>query len=219
MNSETSSEARQQIVDTCRRLNDLGLTHGTSGNVSVRTTGGFLVSPSAVAYSSFKPSDVVTVGLDGTISGGRPSSEWLMHRDLYVARADVGAIIHAHPDYCTALSCQRRSIPPFHYMVAIAGGDSIRCADYALFGTQALSDAVLRAIRGRNACLIGNHGMICVGSDLDDTLILAEEVEALARQYWLSCAAGEPVLLSESEMIEVIDRFKTYKSGKSVSNA
>lgn len=206
----------QRIINACLAMHREGINQGSAGNVSMRTAGGFLITPSAVAYERMRPEDMVQMDLEGQSAGERrPSSEWRMHRDIYRARPEAGAVVHAHPTFCTALSCLRRDIPPFHYMVAVAGGADIRCSGYALFGTQALSDAMLSALEGRRACLLGTHGMICFHKNLDKALRLAVEVETLARQYWHACQAGEPVLLSDSEMAEVVAKFEGYGQGQS----
>lgn len=202
---------RQAIVAACREMNALGINQGSSGNVSARVAGGFLVTPSGMAYDEMAPADIVEMDLEGGHRGKiAPSSEWRMHRDIYRGRPEAGAVVHSHPTFCTALACLHLEIPAFHYMVAVAGGASIRCADYATFGTQALSDNMLRALEARRACLLANHGMICFGPTVKSALALAVEVEALARQYWHARQAGAPVLLSEAEMITVLERFKSY---------
>lgn len=201
----------QRIIDACLAMHREGINQGSAGNISVRTAGGFLITPSGVAYERMRPEDMVQMDLEGQSAGEqRPSSEWRMHCDIYRTRPEAGAVVHAHPTFCTALSCLRKGIPPFHYMVAVAGGSDIRCSGYALFGTQALSDAMLAALEGRRACLLGTHGMICFHDDLDRALNLSIEVETLARQYWHACRIGEPVLLSEAEMAEVIMQFGDY---------
>ncbi|MYH90871.1 MAG: class II aldolase [Gammaproteobacteria bacterium] len=201
----------QQIIDACLAMNREGINQGSAGNISMRSAGGFLITPSALAYERMHPEDMVQVNLEGRFAGERkPSSEWRMHRDIYRTRPDAGAVVHAHPTFCTALACLRKDIPPFHYMVAVAGGADIRCSGYALFGTQALSDTMLSALEGRRACLLGTHGMICYHDDLDKALRLAVEVETLARQYWHTCRIGEPVLLTDAEMAEVIAQFDGY---------
>lgn len=208
----SSSNLRQQLVETARRMNTLGINQGAAGNISFRVIDGFVITPSAMPYDEMTADDLVEVALDSgeVVSGGRPSSEWRFHRDIYLARADVDAVLHAHPVFCTALACQRRSIPAFHYMVAVAGGDSIECADYALFGTQALSDHVLEALQDRRACLMANHGMIALGRDLRGALALAVEVETLAAQYVRSLQMGDPVLLSEEQMQAALEAFSGY---------
>ena len=202
---------RQQIIATALRMNELRINRGRSGNVSARTDDGFLVTPSGLLYEETTPEDIAAVTLGGQASGPRqPSTEWRFHRDIYAARHDVGAIVHTHSTFATTLACLGRDIPPFHYMVAVAGGKDIRCAGYATFGTQALSDCALAALEGRSACLLANHGMIAVGASLAAALALAVEVEALAEQYWRSLQIGTPNLLSDSEMDTVLEKFRTY---------
>lgn len=201
----------QQIIDTCLAMDANRINQGSAGNVSARFEEGFLITPSGMAYDRLVPDDIVYVGMDGSAQGRlTPSSEWRMHLDIYAARPEAGAVLHAHSTFATALSCLRRDIPAFHYMVAVAGGTDIRCSSYALFGTQALSDSMLMALKERRACLLGTHGMICFHDDLDKTLWLAVEVETLAKQYWHACLAGEPVLLSDAQMCEVLEKFQHY---------
>ncbi len=199
---------RREIIDACLQMNGLGINQGTSGNISARIAGGFLISPSAIPYDRTSPSQIVPVRLDGSYQGDvKPSSEWRMHLDIYAARPEAQAVVHAHPTFCTALSCLRKDIPAFHYMIAAAGGTDIRCADYATFGTQELSDHMLTALRDRTACLLGTHGMICFGANLERAMWLAVEVEALARQYWHACQAGKPHILSAKQMQPVLEAF------------
>lgn len=201
----------QQVIDTCLAMNAQDINQGSAGNVSVRYADGFLITPSGLPYRALEPEDIVYVDLGGNSEDRlEPSSEWRMHRDIYVERDEAGAVLHAHSTFATALSCLRLDIPAFHYMIAVAGGDSIRCADYALFGTQALSDNMLSALRDRRACLLGTHGMICFHDDLDKALALGVEIEALARQYWHARQAGEPVILDDEQMQQVLDRFSSY---------
>jgi L-fuculose-phosphate aldolase len=189
----------------------LRINRSTSGNVSARTGDGFLVTPSGLPYEETTPEDIAAVTLGGQASGPRqPSTEWRFHRDIYAARHDVGAIVHTHSTFATTLACLGRGIPAFHYMVAVAGGKDIRCAGYATFGTQALSDHTLVALAARKACLLANHGMIAVGASLAAALTLAVEVEALAEQYWRALQIGTPNLLSDSEMDTVLEKFRTY---------
>ena len=193
---------RQAIIASCREMNALGIN---------QVEGGFLITPSGVPYDEMAPGQMVEMDLNGGHRDGqKPSSEWRMHGDIYRGRPEAGAVVHTHATFCTALACLHREIPAFHYMVAVAGGASIRCADYATFGTQALSDNMLRALEGRRACLLANHGMICFGPDLKKALALAVEVETLARQYWHAGQAGEPVLLLDEEMNTVLELFKGY---------
>ena len=207
----TETKLRREIVATALKMNALGINRGKSGNVSARVAGGFLVTPTGLAYESTRPEDIVAMTLAGESSASRlPSSEWRFHRDIYAAREEACAIVHAHSPFATTLACLGRDIPPFHYMVAIAGGRDIRCAPYATFGTQELSDHALRALDGRKACLLANHGMIAVEGSLSAALALAVEVEALAEQYWRALQIGTPNLLSDAEMALVLAKFATY---------
>lgn len=202
---------RREIIATALRMNELRINRGRSGNVSARDGDGFLITPSGLPYEETKPEDIAAVTLAGKASGPRQAStEWRFHRDIYAARHDVGAIVHTHSTFATTLACLGRDIPAFHYMVAVAGGKDIRCAGYATFGTQALSDRALAALDGRNACLLANHGMIAVGGTLADALELAVEVEALAEQYWRTLQTGNANLLSDAEMDVVLEKFKSY---------
>ena len=192
-------------------MNDTGLNQGTSGNISARTDDGFVITASGIAYDRMEESHIVEMDLDGGYRGEfLPSSEWRMHLDIFAARADARAIVHTHSPCATALSCLGRDIPAFHYMIAAAGGNSLRCADYATFGTQELSDNMLVALEGRSACLLANHGMISFGANLRAAFALAVEVESLCRQYALACQLGEPIILDDAEMANVQERFKTY---------
>jgi L-fuculose-phosphate aldolase len=211
----SESELRQAVVDTARAMNAAGINRGKSGNVSVRWRkagfDGFLVTPSGLPYERTEAADIVPVDLDGRAHGSlAPSSEWRFHRDIYATRPEVEAIVHTHAPFATTLACHERGIPPFHYMVAAAGGSDIRCAQYATFGTQALSDHAIAALTGRRACLLAHHGMIAVGRSLDATLALAIEVETLAEMYWRALQLGEPPLLPAPEMDEVLRRFAHY---------
>ncbi len=209
MNGEAA--LRAALAETARQAVLQGLNQGASGNASARWENGFLVTPSGLPGATLQAAQMVFVGLDGVAHGAlKPSSEWRIHRDLYVAHPEVHAVVHAHSPHAVSLSCLRRAIPPFHYMVAAAGGRDIRCADYATFGTQALSQAVLAALRDRRACLMSNHGQVAVGATLDAALDLALEVEALCAQYWRASLMGEPVLLDDTEMDVVLERFRDY---------
>ena len=202
---------RDEIVATARAMNAAGINRGMSGNVSARIDGGFLITPSGVPYNATSSADIVAMTDDGETRGHlAPSTEWRFHRDIYVARPELNAIVHAHPPFATTLACLARDIPAFHYMIAVAGGKDIRCAPYATFGTQELSDRALAALEGRQACLLANHGMIAVGSSLANALALAVEVEALAEQYWRTLQIGTPNLLSDAEMDIVLRKFHTY---------
>jgi L-fuculose-phosphate aldolase len=211
----SEADLRREIIATALEMNSLGINRGKSGNVSARIEDGFLVTPTGLAYESTQPEDVVAMTLDGESRGPRlPSSEWRFHRDIYAARPEVGAIVHAHSPFATTLACLGKDIPAFHYMIAVAGGKDIRCAPYATFGTQALSEHALHALAGRSACLLANHGMIAVGTKLPHALALAVEVEALAEQYWRALQIGEPSLLSDAEMDIVLAKFASYGQPK-----
>ena len=203
---------RMRIVAAARRLVEIGISPATSGNLSVRVKTGYIVTPSATAYTALHPDDLVFMGEDWTHGGGqkRPSSEWRLHRDIYKTRPEVGAVVHVHSPCATTLACLRRPIPAFHYEVAFAGGRDIRCSEYATFGTEELSGAALAALEGRRACLLANHGAVALGETLDDAILLAERVEFLARAYWQALQVGEPVLLDDAEMARVLARFATY---------
>lgn len=199
------------VAEFARRSVAAELNQGTSGNVSARSPDGFLITPSGRDMTGLGAADVVPVAMDGGAPEGmKPSSEWRFHRDIYAAFPEAGAIVHAHSPFAVALACLRRDVPPFHYMVAMAGGTDIRCARYATFGTQALSDAVLEALQDRRACLMANHGLVAWGKSLGGALALALEVEALCGQYLRCLQAGEPVLLTDAEMGEVLEKFRGY---------
>ena len=202
---------RVRLIEAARRMNASGINQGRSGNVSARVGGGFLVTPTGVPYECLNPPDLVFMRQDGQREGTyTPSSEWRLHRDIYEKRPEAGAIVHTHSPYATSIACLRRPIPAFHYEIAFAGGNDIRCADYATFGTQELSDNAIRAMEGRRACLLANHGVAAIGADLDDAFSMADKVETLARLYWQALQAGEPVILDADEMARILERFKTY---------
>lgn len=203
--------ARAAIIAAARAMNDLGINQGTSGNVSHRVEGGFLVTPTGMDYAALTPADIVFMRFDGSHDGARlPSSEWRFHRDILKARPDVAAVVHTHAMFATTLACLNRDIPAFHYMIAVAGGDTIRCAPYATFGTEELSRHAVAALKDRKACLLANHGMIAVGSTLNHALKLAVEVETLAGMYWRALQVGKPRLLGKAEMRRVLKKFATY---------
>ena len=205
------AELRAEIIATALRMNALGINQGKAGNISVRLGAGYLITPSGLPYDETAPGDIVAMDLDGQSRGSRqPSSEWRFHQDIYRARPDVAAVLHAHCPYATTLACLELEIPAFHYMVAVAGGNNIRCAPYATFGTQELSDHAVAALQCRKACLLAHHGMIAVGPSLRDALALAVEVEALAAQYWRILQIAQPKLLADAEMAIVVEKFKTY---------
>ncbi len=210
----TETELRERMVDTCRKMNATGINQGTSGNLSARSGDGFLITPSSLPYDKMGPGDLVEMDFEGSYAGRRPSSEWRFHRDILKARKDVDVVLHCHSVYATTLACHHREIPAFHYMVGVAGGMTIRCAEYATFGTQALSDAALKALDGRLACLLGQHGQISLGRTLDEALWLATEVETLSRLYVQALSLGDPPVLSEEEMARVIDQMRRMSYGQ-----
>ncbi len=203
---------REGLVATARRMSELGLTPGMSGNVSVRTPTGMLVTPSGMPYSELVPDDAVELKPDGSMRAGQrtPTSEWQLHRDILGARQDVQAIVHTHSLFCTTISCLRRDIPPIHYMVVLAGSDAIPCAEYATFGSAQLALNAVTALRGGNACLLANHGMVALGGSLAEALRLAAEVETLASQYWHAAQIGTPHVLDRDELLKVRARFREY---------
>jgi L-fuculose-phosphate aldolase len=208
----TDKKLREAVIAGCRELVQRGLAFGTSGNVSVRRDERcFFVSPTGIPYDALEPDDIPLMDVDGRWFGRRrPSSEWRFHRDVFRSRDEIAAIVHTHSPKATSLACTGRGIPAFHYMVAVAGGQDIRCAPYYTFGTQELSDAALAALEGRKACLLANHGVITVGADLPAALALAGEVENLAAQYCTALALGEVRILHETEMRQVVEKFRIY---------
>lgn len=204
---------RAAIIAAAKRLDTAGFMPSKSGNLSVRDGDGFVVTPAALPYAKLHGTDMVRVGLDGSVADGqrRPSSEWRLHQAIYAARPDAQAIVHTHSPRATALSCARRGIPPFHYAVLAAGGPDIRCAEHATFGTQALADNCIRAMEGRRAVLLANHGVVAIGATLDKAEVLAREVENLAGQYLALLASGlAPVLLNGQELDEAAAQFSDY---------
>ena len=207
-----STILRKHIIETAIAFNTSGLSVSTSGNLSARTSQGYLITPTGIPYHQLKEADIVEMDLQGNVVYGdlKPSSEWHFHQDIYLAREEINAIVHVHSDYATGIACTRQDIPAFHYMVARAGGDSIRCAEYATFGTDALSQNAVKALQGRNACLLANHGMIALGESIDSAYKLAEEIENIAKQYYISKQLGAVVLLDGDEMKINLEKFKTY---------
>ena len=217
-----SQPLRSALIEHAQRMAPAQLNRGSAGNLSVRAVhagqSGYLITPTGMTYADLTPDDLVFIGLDGSAHGQRkPSSEWRFHHDVYASRPEAGAILHAHSPFAVTLACLRREIPPFHYMIARFGGDTLRCADYATFGTQALSDAALAALEDRCACLLANHGLLVFGSDLKHAFDLAVEAEELCEQYWRACAIGSPVLLDADEMHRVLAKFATYGQQPDVS--
>lgn len=208
-------ELRHQLIASACRLAPAGLNRGTAGNLSVRTveggTAGYLITPSGMDYARLAPDDLVFMDFAGRYAGSRkPSSEWLFHRELYAHRPEIAAVIHVHSPFATSLACLRRDIPAFHYMIARFGGDSLRCAEYATFGTQALADHACAALQGRTACLLANHGLLVAGQTLDEAFALTVAAEELCEHYWRACQMGTPIVLDAQEMATVIARFARY---------
>ena len=204
-------EARGSVVEAARALDAQGLNRGTSGNVSLRFRHGLLITPSGVPTARMAPGDIVFMGLDGAFAPGlRPSSEWRFHRDILAARAEIGAVVHAHPVHCTAFAICGRDIPAVHYMIAAFGGPDVRCAPYAPYGTEELSRLALAALEDRACCLLSNHGMIAAGATLEKALWLAVELETLCRQYAVALRVGTPAVLSDREIAGTVERFRGY---------
>jgi L-fuculose-phosphate aldolase len=205
-------QLRDELVATARRMSDLGLSPGMTGNVSVRTERGFVVTPSGMPYDQLHADDLVAIDRDGTIRPGQrtPSTEWQLHRDVLAARPDAQALVHTHSLYCTTVACLRRPIPAIHYMVVRAGADEIPCADYATFGTAELAASVVRALGRGHACLMANHGMVALGDSLAAALRLAAEIETLAAQYWHAAQIGQPHVLPHDELDRVRHQFAGY---------
>lgn len=202
---------REALCTTYRDLERLGLSSGSAGNVSARWGDGMLVSPAGATAASVAPAAFVAMTFDGeVVSSGKPSSEWAMHAEIYRRTPSAQAVVHAHPDACVALSCQRRAIPAFHYMIASFGGSDVPCSAYAPFGTTELALAAAAVLKDRSACLLANHGMICHAKTLDQAMANALKLEVLARQYILSLQIGPPVILTAEEMVVVRERYRSY---------
>ena len=211
MSNEMNS--KQILCDAIIKLNTLGLNHGATGNCSIRKEEGFLISPSGISNDSLKSEHIVLMRMDGTLVNPKklqPSSEWLFHRDIFTSRKDVNAVVHTHSVYASALSVLGAAIPQFHYMIAVTGGKEIPCAQYAMFGTQELSDNILKSLGKQKACLMSNHGLITVGTDLKEAVDIAEEVEHLSKMYVIANMPRKPHLLSDEEMDDVLKRFQSY---------
>ena len=214
-------DQRKQIIEFCLKLNSTNLSPLRSGNISSRAKedgkDGYLITPSGKKYDSLKPENIVFMGLNEEIenndSGNKPSSEWRFHRDIYLNKKDVQAIVHAHSPHATAVSSHGKSIPPFHYMIALAGGEDIKCSEYATFGTKELSHNVVKALMNRKACLMSNHGQVAFGKNLEQAFELAQEIENICQQYIIALKIGEPKILSFEEMKKVLDKAKSYKKG------
>jgi len=216
--NDAARALRQQIIDTCRQLEARGLNQGTSGNVSVRcgadTAAGFFLTPTSLPYDRMVPEDVVHVTLDGRCTGRcRPSSELPFHLAIMQQRPDAVAVIHTHSTHVTTMACLRKDIPAVHYLVGLFGGNNLRCAEYATFGTPELSANLLRALAGRRAALMANHGLVVIGSDLPQALALTAEAETLATIYWRALCAGAPAILPDAEMAIVVNKFRDFGYG------
>lgn len=217
MNSKPDAETalRQEVIETALEMERLGINQGTSGNISARWRDGLLITPSGVPYAELNTQDIVWLPLDvsedaAVFEQSRPSTEWRFHRDILCSRPEINAVVHTHSNAATALAIHGRDIPAHHYMVAVAGGNSIRCAPYATFGSQTLSVHAINALKDRTACLLAHHGVIAIGHDLARALWLANEVEVLAQQYLLACQLGTPPVLSDEAISEVIEKFRGY---------
>ncbi|MCX7148653.1 MAG: class II aldolase/adducin family protein [Rhodocyclales bacterium] len=211
--SDAAADLADKVLATARAMNSCGINRGSAGNVSARCEDGFIITPTGMAYDDCETADMVRVGAGGTVAATalrKPSSEWRFHHDIYAARPEAGAVVHTHSPFATALACQQQGVPAFHYMVARFGGVDVRCAAYATFGTQELSDAIISALESRCACLMAHHGMVVFGRDADHALALAVELETLCEQYWRVLQLGAPRLLSNAEMTRVMASFATY---------
>jgi len=214
-------DQRNKIIEFSLKLNSTNLSPLRSGNISLRSKenskDGYLITPSGKKYETLKPEDIVFMGIneeeENNDSNNKPSSEWRFHRDIYANKKNAQAIVHAHSPHATAVSSHRKPIPPFHYMIALAGGEDIKCADYATFGTEELSNNVIKALENRNACLMSNHGQVAFGKDLEDAFELAQEIENICHQYTIALKLGKPKILSFKEMKKVLNKAKDYKKG------
>jgi L-fuculose-phosphate aldolase len=212
-------QIRRAMIATCIKMNESGINQGTSGNISVRIDEGFLITPSGVPYDEMKPQDIVLMHIDASHEGPRkPSTEWRFHRDIMEKKPEVGAVIHLHSMFCTSLSILRREIPAIHYMIAVSGGPTIPCVPYVTWGTQQLADYILGALENRHACLLANHGMVCIGPNLKKAAWLAVEIETLAAQYWRALQVGIPYILPDEEVAHVIEKFKSYGQVSEIKN-
>ena len=215
----TEAELRRAVIATARSMNALGINQGASGNVSARVGGHMLITPSGVPYEALTPKAIAKLAFDG--DGGwtgplKPSSEWRFHLDILRARPEAGAVVHTHAVHCAAFSMLREPLRATHYMIAMFGGPDVRCTSYAPYGTPELSALAVEGLRGRTAVLLGNHGMITIGRDLDEALSRAVELETLAKQTFIASQMGKPVLLSDEEVMRVVERFKGYGANAQV---
>ena len=214
-------DQRNKVIEFSLKLNSTNLSPLRSGNISLRVKenneDGYLITPSGKKYETLKPEDIIFMGLNDEAekndSDKKPSSEWRFHRDIYLSKTDAQAIVHAHSPHATAVSSHGKSIPPFHYMIALAGGEDIKCAEYATFGTKELSENVIKALTDRSACLMSNHGQVAFGKNLDEAFELAQEIENICHQYTIALKLGKPKILSFEEMKKVLDKAQNYKKG------
>jgi L-fuculose-phosphate aldolase len=207
-------EVRRSIISQCLFMNSSGLNQGNSGNISVRFGDRMLITPTSIPYSEMTPEMIAAMPVEGEYGAyegpNKPSSEWRFHLDIMKARPEVGSVVHTHATYSTILAIARKPIPACHYMVAAFGGDDVRVSGYARYGTKALSEHVLKALEGRNGCLMANHGMLTVGSSLKKAMWRAVELETLAKQYYHTLLIGGPVILSAEQIAETMESFSTY---------
>jgi len=205
---------RENLLKITNKLLAEGLNHGATGNCSCRDRGGFLITPTGVDSSKLTTDMIVRMNLSGSFSEleskYQPSSEWQFHQAILKKYPEINAVVHTHSVFASALSTLGQGIPAFHYMIAVAGGDSIRCAPYAMFGTTELSNNILVAIQDRKACLLSNHGLVAMGKDLNEAFNIAQEVEHLSRLFVEAKKIGEPKLISKKQMMEVLNRFNSY---------
>ena len=214
-------DQRNQIIEYSLKLNSTNLSPLRSGNISLRgredEIEGYLITPSEKKYETLKAEDIVFMGLNDEVENtdisNKPSSEWRFHRDIYVNKKEAHAIVHAHSLHATAVSSHGKPIPPFHYMIALAGGEDIKCAEYATFGTKELSDNIIKALENRSACLMSNHGQVAFGKNLDEAFELSQEIENICQQYVIAIKIGKPKILSFEEMQKVLNKAKDYKRG------
>lgn len=206
-----SSTAHSQLIETSRALVANGINRGSSGNISLRCEQGFYITPSGIEPRFMTQEDICLMDMAGNLLEGiKPSSEWRMHRDAYLKRPDIHAVIHTHSTFATTVACMEHAVPPFHYMIAVTGNNTIPCAPYALFGTQELSDAALNALGNGYACLLAHHGMLVAGYNLDHALAVTTEAESLCEQYWRILQTGNVPLLTDDQMAAVHEKFKNY---------
>ncbi|MGH7121196.1 MAG: class II aldolase/adducin family protein [Acetobacteraceae bacterium] len=207
-------EARRSLVEACRSMNKLGINQGTSGNISLRRDAKMLISPSAVPYDEMQPEQIAALPLEGNHGAYegplKPSTEWRFHYDIMRSRPEVNAVVHCHPTFATTLAIAHKGIPACHYLIAAFGGTDVRCSGYATFGTKELANEALKALEGRNACLLANHGIVVCAATLPKAMWLAVELETIARQYYHSLLIGGPCLLSDAAIADTARKFETY---------